>query len=222
MYLSPDQRFLTSELMDTTIDPVQQARKDAEMAMAGLAQNHGSSKGSDHAPVTIVEFSDFECPYCRRFAGLLDEVLPQESDAVRVVFHHMPLSMHPWARTAAEGAACAQLQTNGAFWALHDQMFHHQAEITAVNVKDKLLEYARQVKGLDLMNFQDCLDNQLSLGLVLKDVNLASANNINSTPTLFVNGSRIPGVKDSADLRRIIEEAKKESARSPRSDSEDH
>jgi hypothetical protein len=116
MYLSPDQRFLTSELMDTTIDPVQQARQEAEAAMAQLAQNRGSSKGDDHAPVTIVEFSDFECPYCRRFAGLLDEVWPEERDSVRVVFHHMPLSMHPWARAAAEGAACAQLQTSDAFW----------------------------------------------------------------------------------------------------------
>jgi protein-disulfide isomerase len=89
-------------------------------------------------------------------------------------------------------------------------------------VKDRLLEYARQVKGLDLTNFQDCLDNQLSLGLVLKDMNLASAKNINSTPTLFINGSRIPGVKDSADLRRIIEEAKKESAMPLQSRSEGH
>jgi len=104
------------------------------------------------------------------------------------------------------------LQTGDAFWALHDRLFQHQAEITPANVKDKLVQYARQVKGLDLTNFQDCLDNQLSLGLVLKDMNLASANNINSTPTLFINGSRIPGVKDSADLRRIIAEAKKESA----------
>ncbi|HEX4228458.1 MAG TPA: thioredoxin domain-containing protein [Bryobacteraceae bacterium] len=82
------------------------------------------------------------------------------------------------------------MQTSDAFWALHDQLFHHQAEITAVNVKDRLLEYARQIKGLDLTNFQDRLDNQLSLGLVLKDMNLATAKNINSTPTLFINGSR--------------------------------
>jgi protein-disulfide isomerase len=86
--------------------------KDPKQSMAGLVPNTGSSKGSDAAPVTIVEFSDFECPYCRKFADVMREVLPEEKDRVRIVFHHFPLPMHPWARLAAEGAACAQLQSS--------------------------------------------------------------------------------------------------------------
>ena len=153
--------------------------------MAELAQNKGTSKGREKAPVTIVEFSDFECPYCRRFAGILDEVLPGANDDIRVVFHHMPLNMHPWARAAAEGAACAQLQSADAFWAIHDQIFQHQTEITEANLKDKLTEFARHIKPLDLTSFQSCLENQLSLGLVFRDLNLASANKVDSTPTLW-------------------------------------
>ena len=215
MYLSPDQRYVTSELMDTTLDPAAEHRRRDQALMAGLVQNKSASKGSEKALVTLVEFSDFECPYCRLFAGILDEVMPSEKDNLRIVFHHTPLTMHPWAKPAAEGAACAQLQGNEAFWSLHDQLFKHQTDITAANVKDKLTEYAQQSKGLDVKTFQSCLENQMSLGLVLRDTNLAAANKVEGTPTLFLNGPRLPGVRDAAQLRQFIAEAQKEAAELP-------
>jgi len=211
MYLSPDQRFRTGELFDTTVDPVQEQRRQAAALMSGLIQNKGSSKGADNAPVTIVEFSDFECPFCRKFANLLDQVLSEEKDRVRLVFHHMPLSNHAWARTAAEGTACAQLQSGDAFWKMHDQIFTDQASITLENVKSKLEEFARAVPGLQMTDFQNCLQNEMSLGLILRDLDLASANSIDATPTLFINGNRITGIKDAAQLRQLIREAEKES-----------
>ena len=122
----------------------------------------------------------------------------------------MPLSMHAWARPAAEGAACSQLQSANAFWGMHDDLFHHQTEITNANLKDKLIEYARGNKDLDLPVFKDCLENQLSLGLVLRGLNLASSNQVDSTPTIFINGRRIPGAKDIAQLREVIQDAKDE------------
>jgi predicted DsbA family dithiol-disulfide isomerase len=210
LYLSPDQRFLTSELLDTTVDPVERERRKRAALMSGLVQNKGTSKGSEHAAVTIVEFSDFECPYCRRFADLVEQVWPEERDRVRIVFHHLPLSIHSWARTAAEGAACAQLQGSDAFWAMHEQLFHHQQELTAENINQKLAEFSAAIKGLDQPVFQSCMDNQLSLGLVFRDMNLASANDVNATPTLFVNGHRMSGVKDAAQLRAVIEDAANE------------
>lgn len=213
LYLSPDERFLTSELFDTTIDPQEAAHRKEEALMAGLSQNRGSSKGLDTAPVTIVEFSDFECPYCKRFTDILAQVWPEEKDQIRVVFHHMPLSIHPWARLAAEGTACAQLQNADAFWSMHDEIFEHQSEITAANIKQKLVEYAQSTKPLNIKSFQTCLDNEMSLGLVFRDMNLASANNVDSTPTLFINGHHVPGVKDAHQLRDLIVEAKKEITR---------
>ena len=125
LYLSPDQRFLTDEIFDTTIDPWEDERRKAESLMAALAQNKGASKGPETAPVTIVAFSDFQCPYCRYFADMLREVLPDEKDRIRIVFHHLPLSIHAWARSAAEAAACAQLQSSAAFWSIHDYLFAH-------------------------------------------------------------------------------------------------
>lgn len=210
LYLSPDQRFLSGELLDMTLDPVAERLRREKELLAGLSANSQTSRGPASAPVTIVEFSDFECPYCRRLASIMDEVLPEESAQVRVVFHHMPLSMHPWARAAAEGAGCAQLQNSDGFWAIHDQLFRHQQEITPSNVKEKLLEYAGGVKSIDLNLFKSCLDQEMSLGIVLKDINLAAANDVNSTPTLFVNGERVPGVRDATDLRAIIAKSLKE------------
>ena len=104
----------------------------------------------------------------------------------------------------------AQLQNADAFWSMHDQIFQHQQEITADNVKQKLSEYAQNTKSLDAKSFQSCLDNEMSLGLVFRDMNLASANNVDSTPTLFVNGHHVPGIKDVQQLRDVIVEAKKE------------
>ena len=210
LYLSPDQRFLTSELFDTSVDPQEVARRKAEALMAGLSENRGSSKGSDTALVTIVEFSDFECPYCKKFTDMLAQVWPEEKDEVRLVFHHMPLSIHPWARVAAEGAACAQLQNADAFWSMHDQIFQHQQEITAENIKQKLSEYAENSKSLDTKSFQTCLDNEMSLGLVFRDMNLAAANNVEATPTLYINGHLVPGVGDIKQLRALIVEATKD------------
>jgi protein-disulfide isomerase len=213
LYLSPDQRFLAPELFDTGIDPIEEERRKNEKLMTDLVSNKGASKGPDNARVTIVEFSDFECPYCRKFADTVKQLTPAEMEHIRIVFHHLPLQMHPWARAAAEGAACAQLQNRDAFWSIHDQLFDHQTSIARDNIHRKLLEFAQNAKSLNFQQFQSCLDNQMSLGLVLRDLNLAEANSINGTPTLFINGERIQGVRDAAELRRLITEAEKRSGR---------
>jgi protein-disulfide isomerase len=168
LFLSPDGRFLTSELFDTAVDPVAEERQREQVLMAGLMPNTGSSRGPLTAPVTIVEFSDFECPFCRRFAEIARQVLPEEKDQVRIVFHHFPLPMHPWARAAAEGAACAQLQSSEAFWSIHDQLFQNQQSITPENVKQKLRDFAQASQTIDLPKFQSCLENQMSSDLYFK------------------------------------------------------
>ncbi len=175
--------------------------------MVSLSENKGASLGSDQAPVTIVEFSDFQCPYCRKFADILHQVLPSERKSIRVVFHHMPLSIHKWVRQAAQGAACTQLQNSKAFWSFHDQPFREQGEITEENIAVKLKEIARATPNLDVESFDTCLKDEMSLGLVLRDVNLASSNRVDSTPTIFVNGHRVQGVKDAGQLRELIGQA---------------
>ena len=135
---------------------------------------------------------------------------------MRVVFHHLPLSMHPWARVAAETAGCAQLQSNEAFWSFHDLIFHNQKTITADNAREKLSELAKAARGIDAAAFQKCIDNGMSVGLVLKDMNLAENSHVSGTPTLFINGHRLQSVESAEKLRELIAEARKE-ARTPSS-----
>jgi protein-disulfide isomerase len=210
LYLSPDLRFLSSDILDTSIDPAAEQRAKDAALLNGRAPGAPAIRGPDQSPVTIAVFSDFQCPYCRRFAQYLDEVVADGPEDVRVVFHHLPLGGHPWARAAAEGAGCAQLQSSAAFWAMHDQIFRNQESIAPGNLKDKLGEFARSVQGLDAKAFQQCVDGGLSLGLVLQDINLAAASQVEGTPTLFVNGNRAQPVGSAADLRQLISRARKE------------
>ena len=212
LYASPDLRFLTSDLFDRTVDPVAEQRVKDDLVMKGLVHGAKALRGPDRAAVTIAEFSDFQCPYCKKFAKILNDVLTDGAGDVRVVFHHLPLSMHPWARLAAETTACAQLQSGTAFWSLHDRIFDNQGSITAENAKATFSELGNGVAGLDHAAFQQCLDNGLSVGLVLRDLNLAESNQVIGTPTLFINGHRIAGVENADRLRELIAEARKEGA----------
>jgi protein-disulfide isomerase len=212
LYLSPDQRFVMPQVFDMSKDPVEAEKEKADAVMASLAENKGVSMGPSDAPVTIVEFSDFECPYCRNFSEILAQVLPKEKNKVRLVFHHMPLSNHPWARVASEGAACAQFQSADAFWMIHDRLFAHQQELTVNNIKSSLISYGKDSTLIDVEKFQACLDNQMSLGLVFRDMDLASVNHVDATPTVFVNGHAMKGVRNADELRGVIDEAAKEAA----------
>ena len=133
-----------------------------------------------------------------------------EKDDVRVVFHHFPLQGHNWARLAAEGAACAQLQSGDAFWRVYQQLFNSQKILTSENLTKKLAEFAADDNRLDLKAYQSCLDNELSLGRVLQDINLGSAYGVTGTPTIFINGRRVPAVKDTGELLELIRQAKAE------------
>jgi protein-disulfide isomerase len=210
LYASSDARFLSSDLFDTGVDPAQEQRAKDEAFLKGLVQGPGATRGTANAAVTIVEFSDFECPFCGNFARILDEVLSKDAEDVRVVFHHMPLTIHSWARMAAEMAGCAQLQGNDAFWSLHDRIFQGQAAITKENAKEKLADIAKSSRGVDAPAIDKCLANGMSVGLVLKDLNVAESYQVNATPTVFINGHRVQGVESAAKLREMIAEARKE------------
>src|SRR6266853_6951864 len=112
----------------------------------------GPSRGPASAPVTIVEFSDFQCPYCGREYPVVERLMKEYDGKVRLVFRHYPLDFHPFAEKAAEAGACAQDQ--GKFWELHDKMFGNQAKLAV----DDLKTYAKQV-GLDAPKFDKCLDS---------------------------------------------------------------
>jgi protein-disulfide isomerase len=213
-YASPDLRFLSSDMLDSTVDPEREERVEAEKRMSQLLDGEYAALGPATAPVTVVVFSDFQCPYCKKLSALLTaEPLVTSGSKVRLVFRHMPMQGHEWAPKAAEAAACAQLQNGEAFWRLHDSLFENQDQITAGNIAQKVDDLASQVGGLNIRDFRDCLRRQTSLGMVLRDRQLGTILGVKGTPTMFINGEPHPGLPDAAELHRRLEDAAGQTAR---------
>jgi protein-disulfide isomerase len=163
--------------------------------------------GTPGAPVVLVEFSDFECPYCKAEAqDLRKKLLAAYPTQVRLYFKTFPLeSLHPWAKAAAIASRCAYRQKPEAFWSFHDWIFEHQADITAENLTDKSLEWAKGEKDLDALQFGQCMATKATEAEVKQDLAEGQALEINSTPTLFVNGRRLAQTVDWTNLKQIID-----------------
>jgi protein-disulfide isomerase len=163
--------------------------------------------GTPGAPVVLVEFSDFECPYCKAEAqDLRKNLLTAFPTQVRLYFKTFPLeSLHPWAKAAAIASRCVYKQNADAFWAYHDWVFEHQADITPENLKEKVLGWAKDVKDVDSLQLGQCMDSKATEAEVKQDQAEGQALEINGTPTLFVNGRRIDRTIDWPNLKQIID-----------------
>jgi protein-disulfide isomerase len=201
-YVSDDGRYLfRGEAVDLTLDPF--------MALMQKMKLDGEpSRGPADAKVTVVEYSDFQCPYCGRAWEIFEkEVYPQYKDKVRFVFKQMPLTqIHPWAEDAAVATECAHQQGNDQFWKLYDGLFSQQAQITKENLPAKAEEIAT-AGGLDVPRLRDCLAGRKTLDAVKTDQAEAAAVGVNSTPTFFVNGRRVQGAQDAAAFKQAIDQA---------------
>lgn len=208
LYASPDLRFLSTDILDSSVDPSREEMQDAKLLMGRLLEGEYAARGPANAPVTLVVFSDFQCPFCRKMQQLLaTEPLLVAGRDVRLVFRHMPLAQHDWAEQAAQAAACAQFQSQAAFWHLHDALFVNQNRVSRENVNDEVLELASKTPGLDLAQFRTCVDRQMSFGAVIRDRDLGVKAGVSGTPTLFLNGEPLPGIKDPAQLHQLLTEA---------------
>lgn len=172
-----------------------------------LKTDGAPSMGTQGAPVVIVEFSDFECPFCKNEASVLRKnLLSTYPKEVHLYFKQFPLeSLHPWARTAALASRCVYRQNADAFWAYHDWIFDKQGDITPDNVKDKIQGWAKTTKGVDAAQLGSCLDSKSTDLEVTKDIADGHALKVDSTPTMFINGRRIASSLDWPVLRSIID-----------------
>ncbi len=212
LYLSPDLRFLSRELMDSTTDPMKIDREANKKLLAKLDTDGSPEIGPRDAAVTITLFSDFECPFCRQQARILrEEVLPSEPD-VRLVFKNLPLSFHPWSEPAAELASCAAVQNGEAFWQLHDFLFAHQSEITPSSLRPMVTSYLSSIEGVKMDKFETCIDSSGPNAAVSRDLALAKDLGIEATPSLFVNTFRVNGVASAEQLQSLIRQVKRQSA----------
>jgi protein-disulfide isomerase len=199
LYLSPDLRFLSPSLMDSSINPTEDAKQEAAMASKLLASDESPSHGPKDAPVTLVEFSDFQCPHCQQLAGLLKTLPAEKAAEVRTVYKHMPLPSHDWAREASLTAICAGFQSKLAFWQFHDFFFSEQTNLTAANIHERSLDLAAKI-GLNSDVLKSCLNSSTAEETLSKDVITAQKLQVNGTPAIFVNGIRVHGVRTTDDL----------------------
>src|ERR671937_946165 len=158
-------------------------------------------RGPDAAPVTLVEYGDYECPYCGQAEVVVRELLVSFDDDLRYVWRHLPLSdVHPHAQMAAEAAEAAGAQ--GAFWEMHDMLFAHQDELT----RRDLGAYAAELE-LDTERFWAELRSHKHARRVADDVASADASGVAGTPTFFINGRRHQGAYDIETLTDAVQKA---------------
>ena len=156
-------------------------------------------RGNAAAPVTIVEFSDFQCPFCARVNPTLDRIRQTYGDRVKIVFKDYPLPNHPQAPKAAEAARCAGEQQK--FWEMHDAMFANQRALEVPALK----QTARAI-GLNGAAFDSCLDSSKYEATVRGGSELGDKMGVNSTPTLYVNGRTVLGAMPFENFKQIIDE----------------
>jgi protein-disulfide isomerase len=159
----------------------------------------GPAKGPANAPVTIVEFSDFQCPFCSRLTPTLKQVEEKYGNKVRLVFRQYPLPFHQNAQKAAEASLCAADQ--GKFWELHDAMFGNQSELGVDQLKAKAASL-----GLNADKFNKCLDSGEKAAAIQDDIKAGSAAGVSGTPAMFINGRFINGAVPIDNLTTVIDD----------------
>ena len=157
--------------------------------------------GAENAPVTIVEFSDFQCPYCSKAAETVIQVKKEYGNKVRVVFKQYPLPFHSQAKMAANAALCAWEQKPANFWTMHDKLFADQSKLG----KEGLQATAKSV-GVDMDKFNTCLDGGKYMSMIEKDIQQGKDLGVKSTPTFFVNGKLIQGAQPFEAFKELIDE----------------
>lgn len=198
-------QFLEQQQRQTAHDDfISSLKKGAEVAYylapprTEVASEGFPAKGPEAAPVTIVEFSDFECPFCARVNPTLAQVQETYGDKVRIVFRQFPLNIHPNAPKAAEAALCAHDQ--GKFWEMHDLLFAEQRQLSVTELKAK----AERLE-LDAGAFGQCLDSGKHTEQVQADLQDGQRAGVSGTPALFINGRLLSGAQPFEKFAEMID-----------------
>jgi len=190
------------------IDAESKQKKDALSSVTRTMP----AQGPDDAPVTLLVFSDFQCPYCAKSLPLIDQVREKYPETVRYVFAHYPLPMHKWARPASIAAECAARQDEDAFWTLHDAYFENQGGLTEQNVIEQSASYL-EGSGVDLDQWRACATDTGSSAhedaaqAVDQAMQAGQQVDVRGTPTFFVNGEMYRGPRSVSALSQRIEAA---------------
>ncbi len=197
---SPDGRYVVfGEVDDITIDP-------SKAVMAKISLEGEPFKGPADAPVTIVEYSDFQCPFCAKGYTILEkQVLPSYEGKVRFFYKHLPLPFHPWAEPAAIAYECVKKQDPSAAWDVYRGFFENQKSVSKATVKDKVLEFLNGAQ-IDREAFSRCFDERETAAKVRQDRAEASSLGISGTPSFVINGRMVRGAQPAAKFKAIIDD----------------
>ena len=197
---SPDLKFVVvGEILDTSVDP-------AKAVMAKINVAGEPFKGAKDAKVTIVEYSDFQCPFCKRGYDTIEtQVLKEYDGKVKFYFRSFPLPFHPWAMPGAIAAECAKAQKPEAFWKLYDSYFTHQGEVNPQNVKDKGIEYLKD-SGIDMTKWGACFDGKETAAKVNAQHDEGAGLGVTGTPAFFINGRMLVGAQPFEQFKNVIDD----------------
>lgn len=161
----------------------------------------GPMMGGEKASVAIVEFSDFQCPYCARAADTIGEVKKKYGNKVKITFRHFPLPNHKEARPASEASMCINEQSSQKFWKFHDLLFKNQDKMDTANLE----KYAKDV-GADTKKFKECFDSKKFASFVQSDLEYGEKIGVRSTPTFFINGQLMSGALPIEQFSDVIDD----------------
>jgi protein-disulfide isomerase len=170
-----------------------------EQPRVSVSAADGAVKGPKTAPVMVVEFSDFQCPYSKRVQETVAEVQKKYGDKIQYVYRDFPLEFHKNAQKAAEASSCAGEQ--GKFWQFHDKLFEDQSKLEVQNLKD-----LAKTLGLDSAAFDTCLDSGKYAKKVQKSIAEAQEAGVNGTPAFFINGIFLSGAVPLENFTEIIDQ----------------
>jgi protein-disulfide isomerase len=198
--VSGDGHFIVfGDTEDLTVDP-------SKAVMAKIKLQGEPSRGPNNAKVTIVEFSDYQCPFCSKgYTTVETQVLKEYGDKVKFYYKNYPLPFHPWAQAGAIAAECAKLQKPDAYWAVYKGLFEQQKDITNDNVKEKVHAMLADQK-IDMAKFDDCFDNKKTLDKVKADQAEGSSVGVTGTPSFIINGRLIVGAQPFESFKNIIDD----------------
>lgn len=170
--------------------------------------DHARIEGSASAPVWVIEVSDFQCPFCRQFHDQSYAELKRayvDSGKVRLAYVNFPLSMHHNAFAASESAMCAAAQNK--FWEMHDVLFDTQKSWEGLASPQKMFDSLAVAQGVDLPAFQRCVSEHLTKPMIEADIDRATKQGVESTPTFLIGGMMVTGAQPVANFRRAIDSA---------------
>lgn len=199
-WVTPDGKTLiVGRTFDMSVDPYKEN-------LAKMKLDGAPTTGTSGAKVTIVEYTDFQCPFCGKANTTIEQIMKEYDGKIRLVYKSLPLSIHDWAEDAAVAGACISEQNNDAFWTYAHYAFSNQKEITKATLRDKIMALAADNK-LDADKLKACLDARSSLPKVQADQKEAASLGFSSTPSFVVNGRPLIGALPIEQFRQVIDEA---------------